>query len=91
MTETTINRHGAGSAESSLRARMTAALENQAQLEGVAINPVTGVVDVSVGLPGDLAGPELDIRYAWVRWSLENLMAHAYPADGLRLGQVHTV
>jgi hypothetical protein len=78
-------------AESSLHAKMTTALEHQAQVEGVAINHATGVVDVTVGLPDDLAGPELDIRYEWVRWSLESLIAHGFAAQGLRLGQVHTV
>ena len=70
---------------------MTAALENQAQVEGVAIDHATGVIDVAVGLPSDLAGPELDIRYSWVRWNLESLIAQAFPAKGLSLGQVHIV
>ena len=78
-------------AESSLHAEMTAALKQQAKVEGVAINQVTGVVDVAVGLPRDLAGPELDIRYTWVRWNLESLLARGSATAGLRLGQVHTV
>ena len=34
---------------------------------------------------------ELDIRYTWVRWNLESLVAHAFPAKGLTIGQVHIV
>lgn len=70
---------------------MTAALGGQAQVEGVAINHATGVIDVAVGLPSDLAGPELDVRYTWVQWNLESLIAHAFPAKNLRIGQVHIV
>ena len=70
---------------------MTAALEHQAQVDAVAIDHATGVIDVAVGLPSDLAGPELDIRYTWVRWNLESLIAHAFPAKGMSLGQVHIV
>ena len=44
-------------AESSLQAKMTAALEHQAKVEGVSIDHATGVIDVAVGLPHDLAGP----------------------------------
>jgi hypothetical protein len=77
--------------ESSLHAKMTVALEHQAQVEGVAINRASGLIDVAVGLPNDLAGPELDIRYTWIRWNLESLIARAFPATGLRLGQVHVV
>ncbi len=91
MTTTTSAWEGSNHAESSLRAKMTAALEHQAQVEGVAIDHATGVVDVAVGLPSDLAGPELDIRYTWVQWNLESLIAHAFPAKGLRIGQVHIV
>jgi hypothetical protein len=91
MTATTTPRDGSNHAESSLHAKMTAALEDQAHVEGVAINHATGVIDVAVGLPSDLAGPELDMRYAWVQWNLESLIAHAFPAKGLRIGQVHIV
>ncbi|HET8959944.1 hypothetical protein [Nocardioides sp.] len=91
MTATTTPSESSNPAESSLRAKMTAALEHQAQVQGVAIDHATGVVDVAVGLPGDLAGPELDIRYTWVQWNLESLIAHAFPAKGLRLGQVHII
>ena len=91
MTTTTTARGRSEPAESSLHARMTAALERQAQVEGVTINHATGVIDVAVGLPRDLAGHELDIRYTWVRWNLETLIAHAFPAKGLRIGQVHIV
>ena len=78
-------------AESSLHAKMSAALEHQAHVEDVAINHTTGVVDISVILPSDLAGPELDIRYTWVRWNLESVIAHIYPAKRLTIGQVHIV
>jgi hypothetical protein len=91
MTTTTTAWESSNRAESSLHAEMAAALEHQAQLEGVAINHSTGMIDVAVGLPSDLAGPELDIRYTWVQWNLESLIAHAFPAKGLRLGQVHIV
>jgi hypothetical protein len=91
MTATTTAWESSNHAESSLRAKMTAALEHQAQVEAVAINHATGVIDVAVGLPSDLAGPELEIRYTWVQWNLESLVAHAFPAKGLRIGQVHIV
>ena len=91
MTTTTTAWESSNHAESSLHAKMTAALEHQAQVEGVAINHATGVIDVEVGLPSDLAGPELDIRYTWVRWNLESVIAHTFPARGLRIGQVHIV
>jgi hypothetical protein len=91
MTATTTAWDSPNDAESSLRAEMAAALKHQAQVEGVAIHHATGVVDVAVCLPSDLAGPELDIRYAWVRWNLESLIARAFPAKGLRIGQVHIV
>ena len=91
MITTTTSWEGSNAAESSLHARMTAALGLQAQVEGVAINPVTGLIDVAVGLPSDLAGPELDIRYVWVQWNLESLIAHAFPAKDLRIGQVNIV
>ena len=91
MTTATPAWESSNHAESSLRAKMTAALEHQARVEGVTIDHATGVVDVAVGLPSDLAGPELDIRYTWVQWNLESLIAHAFPAKGLRIGQVHIV
>jgi hypothetical protein len=91
MTTTTTAWDGSNPAESSLQAKMTAALKHQAQIEGVAIDHATGVVDVAVGLPSDLAGPELDIRYTWVQWNLESLIARSFPAQGLRIGQVHIV
>lgn len=91
MTATTTAWESSDHAESSLHAKMNAALKHQAQIEGVAINHDTGVIDVAVGLPSDLAGPELDIRYTWVQWNLESLIAHAFPAKGLRIGQVHIV
>lgn len=91
MTATTTAWDGSNHAESSLHAKMAAALQDQAQVEGVAIDHATGVIDVAVGLPSDLAGPELDMRYAWVQWNLESLIAHAFPAKGLRIGQVHIV
>ena len=91
MTATTTPWESSDHAESSLQARMTAALGDQAQVEGVAINHATGVIDVAVGLPSDLAGPELDVRYTWVQWNLESLIAHAFPAKGLRIGQVDVV
>jgi hypothetical protein len=91
MTTPTASWESSNHAESSLRAKMSAALEHQAQVEAVAINHATGMIDVAVGLPSDLAGPELDIRYTWVQWNLESLIAHAFPAKGLRLGQVHIV
>jgi hypothetical protein len=91
MANTTVTSEGTARAESDLRAKMAAALGHQGQVKGVAINHATGVVDVAVGLPSDLAGPELDIRYTWVKWNLESLIAHAFAAQGLRLGQVNTV
>jgi hypothetical protein len=91
MTTPTASWESSNHAESSLRAKMSAVLAHQAQVEGVAINHATGMIDVAVGLPSDLAGPELDIRYTWVQWNLESLIAHAFPAKGLRLGQVHIV
>ena len=91
MTATATSWEDASRAESSLRAEMSTALEHQAQVESVAINHATGVVDVAVGLPHDLAGAELDIRYTWVRWNLENVIAHAFAVEGLRLGQVNPV
>lgn len=91
MTATTTTREVVNQAEASLQAKMSAALGRQAQVEGVAIDHSTGLVDVAVGLPSDLAGPELDIRYTWVRWNLESLIARGHAADGLRLGHVHPV
>ena len=91
MANTTTPWEGASHAESSLRAEMTAALGNQAEVGDVAIDHLTGVVDVAVGLPSDLAGPELDIRFAWVRWNLESLVSHAFGAGRFRLGQVNLV
>jgi hypothetical protein len=91
MTTATAAGESSDHAESSLHAKMAAALEHQAKVEGVAINHSTGVIDVAVGLPQDLAGPELDIRYTWIQWNLESLIARAFPAKGLRLGQVHIV
>jgi len=91
MTTAPTARKRSNPAESSLHAKMTDALERQAHVEGVTINHATGVIDVAVGLPGDLAGPELDIRYTWIRWNLESMVAHAFPAQGLRIGQVHVV
>ena len=91
MATTTTPWEGVRREESSLHVKMTTALEHQAQVEGVAINHATGVVDVTVGLPDGLAGPELDIRYQWVRWNLESLIARAFAANGLSLGHVHTV
>ena len=91
MTTTTTAWEGSNRAESSLHAQMTAALKHQAEVQGVAVDHATGVIDVAVGLPSDLAGPELDIRYTWVRWNLESVVAHAFPARGLTIGQVHIV
>ncbi len=91
MTTATPAWDGSNHGESSLHAKMSAALGDQAQIEGVAIDHATGVIDVAVGLPSDLAGPELDIRYTWVQWNLESLIARAFPAKGLRIGQVHIV
>jgi len=91
MTATSTAWENSNHAESALHAKMTAALEDQAQVEGVAMNHTTGVIDVAVGLPSDLAGPELEMRYAWVQWNLESLIARAFPAKGLRIGQVHIV
>jgi hypothetical protein len=91
MTASTTPWEDVSRAESSLHAKMTTALEHQAQVEGVAINHATGVVDVTVGLPDGLAGPELDIRYQWVRWNLESLIARAFAGKGLSLGHVNTV
>ena len=91
MTTTTTAWEGSNHAESSLHAKMTAALKHQAEVQGVAVDHATGVIDVAVGLPSDLAGPELDIRYTWVRWNLESVVAHAFPARGLTIGQVHIV
>lgn len=91
MAVTTTAWEDASHAESSLHAKMTAALGDQARIGDVAVDHVTGVVDVAVALPSDLAGPELDVRYTWVRWNLESVLAHSFAADGLRLGQVHTV
>lgn len=91
MAITTTPGQGARDAESSLHAKMAAALGHQGRVDGVAINHLTGVVDVTVGLPSDLCGPELDIRYTWIRWNLESLIAQDHGAGGLRLGDVHTV
>jgi hypothetical protein len=91
MSTTTAAWGGSNHVESSLHAKMTAALKHQAEVEGVAINHAAGLIDVAVGLPSDLAGPELDIRYTWVQWNLESLIAHAFAAKGLRIGQVHIV
>jgi len=91
MTTTTTAWEGSNHAESSLHSKMTAALKHQAEVQGVAVDHATGVIDVAVGLPSDLAGPELDIRYTWVRWNLESVVAHAFPARGLTIGQVHIV
>jgi hypothetical protein len=91
MAITTTPGKSAEAAESSLLAKMTAALGPQGRVDGVAINRLTGVVDVAVGMPSDLCGPELDIRYTWIRWNLESLIAQDHGAGGLRLGDVHTV
>lgn len=91
MSATTTSWEGSHHDESSLHAKMTAALQHQAHVEGVAINHATGMIDVAVGLPSDLAGPELDIRYTWVRWNLENVIAQAFPSQGLRIGHVDVV
>jgi hypothetical protein len=91
MTAAASSWESTNPAESSLLAKMAIALGHQAQVEDVAIHLVTGVVDVAVALPPDLAGPELDMRYAWVRWNLESLIARGPGTRGLRLGQVHTV
>jgi hypothetical protein len=79
-------------AESSLlHAELAAALGHKAEVEGVAINHVTGVVDVVVRLPADLVGPDRDIRTAWMLDKLSDVVAEAFKAEGLKLGQVHTV
>jgi hypothetical protein len=79
-------------AESSLlQAEIAGALGHQAEAHGVAINHVTGVVDVVVGLPVDLRDSERDIRTAWILDMLSDLVNHAFAAESLRLGQVHIV
>jgi hypothetical protein len=74
-----------------LQAEIAAALGHQAEAQGVAVNHVTGVVDVVVGLPVDLRGPDRDIRTAWILDKLSDVVDRAFAADGLRLGQVHIV
>lgn len=74
-----------------LQADIAGALGHQAEAQGVAINHVTGVVDVVVGLPVDLRGPERDIRTAWILDKLSDVVNQAFAAERLRLGQVHIV
>jgi hypothetical protein len=81
-----------GRTESSLlHAEMSAALGDRAQVAGVAVNHVTGVVNVVVRLPGGLADPHRDTRLAWVNGKLTSLVEETFEADGLVLAPVHTV
>jgi hypothetical protein len=81
-----------GRAESSLlHAEMSAALGDRAQVAGVAVNHVTGIVNVVVRLPGDLAEPQRDGRLAWVNGKLTSLVEETFETDGLVLAPVHTV
>jgi hypothetical protein len=76
-------------AEGSLmRARMAAAIGAEAELTGVVINHLTATVDVVVRLPDGLIERERDIRIAWVRATLADLVADVFAADELVLGHV---
>lgn len=79
-------------AESSLLcAEMRAAIADLAEVEGVAIHHDTGLVDVVIQLPPELIERERGLRAAWVMDRLATLVAHAFTAEGLELGQVHVV
>jgi hypothetical protein len=79
-------------AEGSLmHARMAAALGKQAEVEGVAINHVTHTVEVAVRLPADLIERVRDLRIAWVRATLADLIADVFAADDFVLDEVHIV
>jgi hypothetical protein len=80
-----------GRAESSLlHAEMSAALGHRAQVEGVAVNHVTGIVDVAVRLPDDLVGRAREARHAWVQGRLTTVVEEAFADEGLVLAPVHT-
>jgi hypothetical protein len=79
-------------AESSLLcAQMAAAIADLAEVESLTIHHDQGVVDVEVQLPAELIERERDLRGAWVLDRLEDVVEHAFAAEGLRLGQVHFV
>ena len=75
MVFMTTARGEPGRTESSLlHSEMSAALGSQARVEGVAVNHVTGIVDVAVRLPDDLPGSEREIRCAWVQGKLSTIV-----------------
>jgi hypothetical protein len=81
-----------GRAESSLlHSEMSAALGSLAQVAGVAVNHVTGIVNVAVRLPDDLPEPERDVRCAWVQGKLTTLVEESCAAEGFVLAPVHMV
>ena len=92
MVFMTTARGEPGRAESSLlHSEMSDALGGQAQVVGVSVNHVTGIVDVAVRLPEDLPEPERDIRYAWVQGKLYSVVKEECAAEGFVLAPVHMV
>ena len=92
MVFMTTTRGEPGRAESSLlHTEMSAALGSQARVAGVAVNHVTGIVDVAIRLPDDLPGPERDIRCAWVQGRLTTIVEQSCAAEGFVLAPVHLV
>jgi hypothetical protein len=92
MVITTTSWGEPGRADSPLlHAEMSAALGDRAQVAGVAVNHVTGVVSVVVRLPGDLPEPNRDGRLAWVNGTLTSLVEETFEADGLVLAPIHAV
>jgi hypothetical protein len=79
-------------AESSLlSAQMAAAIGDLAEVEGVTIHHDTGRVDVVIRLPAELIERERGLRTCWILDRLAALVTDAFAAEGLTLGQIHTV
>ena len=92
MVFMTTARSEPGRAESSLlHSEMSAALGSQAQVAGVAVNHVTGIVTVAVRLPDDLPEPERDVTCTWVQGTLTTLVEESCAAEGFVLAPVHMV
>jgi hypothetical protein len=92
MVFMTTARSEPGRAESSLlHSEMSAALGSQAQVAGVAVNHVTGIVNVAIRLPDDLPEAERDIRCAWAQGKLTTLVEEFCAAEGFVLAPVHMV
>ena len=92
MVFMTTARSEPGRAESSLlHSEMSAALGSQAQVAGVAVNHVTGIVNVAIRLPDDLPEAERDIHCAWAQGKLTTLVEEFCAAEGFVLAPVHMV